>query len=49
LDVDVEFELDGGQDSDVLLTGTRESYIQHYGFATIALNGLELNTRAPAK
>jgi site-specific DNA recombinase len=48
LDVTVEFELGKGGDSGVMLTARVESYLQHYGFMTITLDGLELKRWSPS-
>lgn len=42
LAVTVDFWLGGGGDSGVMLTGTLESYRQHYGFPPITIEGLEM-------
>jgi hypothetical protein len=43
--VTVEFELGGGGNSDVVLTGSVEAISQQYGFSTIPVTGLTLHTR----
>jgi site-specific DNA recombinase len=43
--VSVEFELtSGGANSDVLLTGSMDAFSQQYGFSTITVSGLTLDT-----
>lgn len=43
--VSVEFELtSGGANSDVLLTGSMDAFSQQYGFSTITVTGLALDT-----
>jgi len=47
--VDVEFKLDSTGDSDVLLTGSMDASMQQYGFNTITVTGLVLDTRVVRK
>jgi site-specific DNA recombinase len=42
--VGVEFNLDGGGDSGVMLNGTLDASLQQYGFSTITVSGLTLDT-----